>query len=205
MLNKKRLQIKLSKLEQINFKVELEQYPTPPNIAAEILWRAYLNNDILDRICADFGTGNGIFAIGMKLLGAREVYGIDIDPEALEIAKRNAEKMETKIMFLCQDIEEFNKKVDTVIMNPPFGLKIPGADRKFLRKAFKISDTVYCIHKIESDAFFAKFANKYGFNSELIFSFDYAIPFLFPFHEKEKHIFRAGVWRFYKARKTPQK
>ncbi len=38
----------------------------------------------------DVGTGSGILAIGARLLGAREVLGVDIDPRAAETAAANA-------------------------------------------------------------------------------------------------------------------
>lgn len=197
-VNKKRLQIMLSKLRKIPFKLKFEQYPTPPDIASEILWRAYLLKDVEGKVIADLGTGNGIFAIGAKILGADIVYAVDIDEEAIEIARRNAEDFGLEIVFLCMDVEEFDEKVDTVFMNPPFGLKLKGADRKFLRKAFEVSEIVYCIHKIESDKFFRKFSRDFGFDCSLLFEFNYKIPVIYEFHEKRFHIFRAGVWRFSK-------
>lgn len=39
----------------------------------------------------DVGTGSGILAIAMRLLGAGEVVALDIDPAALENARENAE------------------------------------------------------------------------------------------------------------------
>ncbi len=39
----------------------------------------------------DVGTGSGILAIAMRLLGAEEVVALDIDPIALENARENAE------------------------------------------------------------------------------------------------------------------
>lgn len=38
----------------------------------------------------DIGTGSGILAIAADLLGASEVLGVDIDSEAVEVAKENA-------------------------------------------------------------------------------------------------------------------
>ncbi len=196
-MNKKRLQILLSKLPRIrNPKLKYEQYPTPPDIASEILWFAFMKGDIEDKIVADFGTGNGIFAIGSKLLGARVVYAVDIDPEAIEIARKNAEDFGLEIEFFVMDVERFDKKVDTVIMNPPFGLQSREGDRKFLRKAFEVSRVVYTIHKIESHEFYRKFSEKYGFSCEIIFEFDYRIPAIYEFHEKRIYKFKAGVWRF---------
>ncbi len=39
---------------------------------------------------ADLGTGSGILAVAAKRFGAGRVIGIDIDPEAISIAKANA-------------------------------------------------------------------------------------------------------------------
>jgi ribosomal protein L11 methyltransferase len=39
----------------------------------------------------DVGTGSGILAIAMKLLGARDITAIDNDPVALDNARENAE------------------------------------------------------------------------------------------------------------------
>lgn len=44
-----------------------------------------------EHIVLDVGTGSGILSIGAALLGAKDVLGIDIDPEAVAIAKRNVE------------------------------------------------------------------------------------------------------------------
>lgn len=39
----------------------------------------------------DVGTGSGILAIGAALLGARQVLAVDIDPDAVKVAKENVE------------------------------------------------------------------------------------------------------------------
>lgn len=55
--------------------------------------------------------------------------GFDIDPDALEIFKRNSEEFELTNVDLIQcDMcslrsHAYAKKFDTVIMNPPFGTK----------------------------------------------------------------------------------
>ena len=53
--------------------------------------------DLLDQIVTsgsrvmDVGTGSGILAIGAGLLGAKEVLAIDIDPQAVKVARENVE------------------------------------------------------------------------------------------------------------------
>lgn len=55
--------------------------------------------------------------------------GFDIDNDALEIFRRNAEEFEVSNVDLVQcdmcslQTEAYAKKFDTVIMNPPFGTK----------------------------------------------------------------------------------
>ncbi|RRV32765.1 50S ribosomal protein L11 methyltransferase [Stutzerimonas stutzeri] len=45
-----------------------------------------------DRSLLDFGCGSGILAIAGLLLGARQAVGTDIDPQALEASRDNAER-----------------------------------------------------------------------------------------------------------------
>ena len=68
-MNKKQLAIKLSKLEQLKeHNQKLEQYTTPSETAASILWHAYMNNDIKGKTIADLGCGSGsYFAQIMKI------------------------------------------------------------------------------------------------------------------------------------------
>lgn len=48
-------------------------------------------SDVQGRRVLDFGTGSGILAMAACALGATEVLGLDIDPEAVEMARANAE------------------------------------------------------------------------------------------------------------------
>lgn len=57
----------------------------------------------------DVGTGSGILAIGAALLGAGAVLGVDIDSDAVKVARENAEQngvsdiVEMKVGDLCKD------------------------------------------------------------------------------------------------------
>ena len=46
-------------------KVELEQYPTPPDVAAHMLFAADAQGDLQDALVADLGCGGAILGIGM--------------------------------------------------------------------------------------------------------------------------------------------
>lgn len=77
------------------------------------------------------------------MFGAKEVVSFDLDKDALEIADRNAKEFQCadEIKFTNCDIAEvkLEEKVDTVIMNPPFGTKKEGIDMVFLQKALEVS------------------------------------------------------------------
>src|SRR3989344_1050805 len=73
-------------------KVKAEQYPIDSEIAAEVLWQAYLLGDISKVSVADLGAGTGILGIGALLLGAEKVYFVENDSLALETAKENLDQ-----------------------------------------------------------------------------------------------------------------
>ena len=172
-------------------KVHLEQYTTPSSIASDILWNALSMGDIKDKKVVDLGCGTGIFAIGAALLGAKEVTGVDIDPEAVEIAVMQALKMgvENKVEFVSEDIYDFTGSADTVIQNPPFGAqkaKRKEADRIFMTKSMEVAPVVYSFHIRETEPFVAKFFNKLGGYVTHKFCYSFPIPRTYHFHEKEK-------------------
>jgi release factor glutamine methyltransferase len=75
-------------------------------------------------VIVDVGTGSGIVAIMLaKLRPDAKVYGIDISPQALEIAKTNCERfgLTSQIIFQESDLlNDFNIDVDVVVSNPPY-------------------------------------------------------------------------------------
>jgi len=76
-------------------KAYLEQYTITPQVAAEILYlAAYVHEDIIGKSVIDLGCGTGRLAIGAALLGAKETTGVDIDRAAVELARKNSEKIE---------------------------------------------------------------------------------------------------------------
>ena len=157
MISKKsQLAILLSKLQVFdNPKPELEQYPLDGNSAAAILWTAFQNKDIENKIIADLGCGTGILGLGALLLGAKKVYFIDKSEAAIKKAKQNLhfleqeteEHLQDKAAWLIGDIALFKNKVHTVLQNPPFGTKTEHADKLFLEKALEIGKSVYSMHK----------------------------------------------------------
>lgn len=196
-MDKKQLQISLSKLEQLQEKnVTLEQYQLEGNLAAEILWKAFLNGDIENKIVADLGCGNGILGTGALLLSAKKVCFLDIDNKSLELAKKNSSEQG---IYLLQDISQFNKKVDTIIMNPPFGVQQKKADKPFLEKAMQTATAIYSLHKIESKAFIQQLAKENNFTVEEILEREFILKKTYAFHKKKHYPVKVGIWTLRKA------
>ena len=182
-MNKKQLEIYLSKLETVkNKNINLEQYQIEGDLAAEFLLSAL--NDVKGKIIADFGCGNGILGIGALILGAKFVYFVDIDKNSLVIAQENCKGFNNTKFINC-DVIEFNKKVDTVIMNPPFGVQQRKADKNFLLKAFEMSENIYSMHKIESENFIYKICKDHNFKVLKIIEKTFLIKKTYHFHKNK--------------------
>ncbi len=174
---------------------KLEQYSTPAVIAADILYTAAGNGDITGRDVIDLGCGNGIFAIGAFMLGAKQVVGIDIDPSAIRIAERNSTAMDCGAEFLCTSIDHVEGKFDTCIQNPPFGAQNRHADVPFLRKALSIASTVYTIHNSRTERFVQKEIVALGGNVASKKNYQFEIKHIFDFHRKERETFNVTLFR----------
>lgn len=172
-------------------KVYLEQYSTPANIAADVLWNAYTLGDIKDKKVIDLGCGTGIFATGSALLGAYEVKCVDVDLDAIEIAKGQSKKvglMDT-IKFFNGPVQNFGGKGDTVICNPPFGAQKAGtkyADRIFMEKALESAPVVYSFHIKETQEFVEKYYGSLNGKATHKFYYSFGIPKIYDFHKKDK-------------------
>jgi len=164
--SKKELELELERVPHYKRPSKrLEQYVTPSDIAADLLWEAFMRGSIRGKTVVDLGCGTGKLAYGSILLGASSAICIDLDVEALKAArdfiKRIIERKDLGglVEFVATDIRVSNplrgSKECTVIMNPPFGVWSRGADIEFLEEALQICHRVYSIHK-RSEGFFKK-------------------------------------------------
>ena len=198
MLNKKKLAIELSKLIYLeNKKIKLEQYVLDSEIAAEIIFIMNYNNDINDKTIADLGCGNGILGKGCLLLNAGKVYFVDLDKEAINVAQKNVKNRNA--IFLNEDVKDFNKRADVVVMNPPFGTKVKHVDREFLLKAMEISNKIYSLHKLTSVKFINGLAEDNGFRIVDIVKFNLLLRKSYKFHKKKVKSVDIGLWILDKA------
>jgi putative methylase len=178
----------------------LEQYTTPSNVAAETLYlAAYVHDDVIGKTVVDLGCGTGRLAIGAALLGAREVFGVDVDEVAVRVAQKNAETMgvKEKIHWIAADIDVVKGTFDTVLQNPPFGVQRRRADRRFITKSLELSSTIYSFHKggESNREFIKRFIEGHGGRVTNIFPLKMEIPRMFKFHTKRKRTIQVDLYR----------
>lgn len=196
MISKNRLEILLESCRPFESPLpRLEQYVTPAPIAADILNLAFLKGDILGKRVFDLGCGTGRLAIGAKLLGAREVFGFDIDQGALEIAKENALRAGAEVEWILKPVSRISEECDTVLQNPPFGTRASGADRPFLKAALSSGKVIYSMHKSSTRDFIREFISKMGGTITDISQMRFGLPRSYGFHKKEIKIIDVDIYR----------
>ena len=187
-MKKKELEMRLQQVPRTDQpNPHLEQYMTPATIASDIIFTAYQLNDIENKTILDLGCGTGIFAIGACLAGAKNVIGIDIDRTSIQTAKTYAQQQNLDIEFLVKDINDVDTSCDTVLMNPPFGAQKSNlqADRKFLEKAFQLSQVIYSIHLKKTIPFIEKLVTALHGDITHQKDYDFPIKWMFSFHTKQ--------------------
>jgi len=184
---------------------DLEQYVTDGDTASELLWYAFMLNDIENRSIADLGCGTGVFSLGSALLGADRVLCIDIDHDALQRAKHwfLSFGVDRVIDIVCEDATKIAVRgVEVVVMNPPFGVHKRGADLRFLDVALRIAErAVYSIHKLnpESHRLIESLAKARGFSCTVLSQRTIMIPCVFETHTRKVYRVRIGIYRFVRS------
>lgn len=192
------LEILLTQLDTFeNPKLNLEQYQTPPRLIAVILWRALQLGDLENRRIVDLCCGTGLFGIGAMILGAKEVTGVEIDKEAIEIAKRNSKKSNVSIKFMNRDVREIEASFDTAFMNSPFGIQGDIKDQEFLAAALRMAKTVYSLHLYQEKniEFLTNYVNKQNREVKEVIRAEFEIPKSYKFHKKRFHIIEVAILR----------
>jgi putative methylase len=169
--------------------VRLEQYRTPPSLAARLLFHAAMRGNIERKRVCDLGCGAGVLACGAAMLGASWVRGVDIDPRSLAVARDNAALVGANVEFVEADITDDaafeNYSCDTVVMNPPFGAQRRHADRPFIDRALSIGTVVYGIFNAGSLPFVQAYVGERGVIEEAV-SGTFSLPHMFAFHTRNR-------------------
>ncbi|QMV15781.1 50S ribosomal protein L11 methyltransferase [Vibrio spartinae] len=90
---------------------------THPTTALCLEWLEGL--DLTGKTVIDFGCGSGILAIAAIKLGAKQVIGVDIDPQALLASKDNAQRngVEDQLAVYLPQNQPDNLSADIVVAN----------------------------------------------------------------------------------------
>jgi putative methylase len=185
-----------------NPQAALEQYPTPPDLAAHVVHVADLNGDIDGRTVVDLGAGTGMFTLGAALRGPDRAVGIEIDRAALEIARVNERRVGTRtpIHWIQADATRVPLCLDgptTVVMNPPFGAQSGNehADRGFLATAADVADVSYSVHNAGSREFVEAFAADNGGEVTHAYAAEFDVERQFDHHTAERTDIDTEVYR----------
>lgn len=178
----------------------LEQYCTPPQLAAAVLRCVASFDDLEDRAVLDLGCGTGMLLVGAALMGCDEArsVGVDADPDALAIAQGNLEGMDVECGLLRADVvagpglpfRGGPHAFDTVLMNPPFGTKNQGVDLLFVKQALALAPTVYSLHKTSTREFLVgRGAAACGphVQAQVVATMHFNLPATYKFH-KQKNV-----------------
>lgn len=188
MVSKRRLERRLADLQGFREpQVALEQYPTPPGLAANVVHRAALEGDLKGTV-VDLGSGTGLLTIAAAFETPARVIGLEIDADAIRIARHNEAECElqTPIEWIRGDGNDAPlcppSRV-TVVMNPPFGAQgASRGDRGFLETAGRIADVSYSIHNTGSQDFVEAFSHDHGGTVTHAFAAEIDLDRQFPFH-----------------------
>ena len=203
MATKRALEAQLSVVAGFdNPQAALEQYPTPPEIAAHVIHVADLQGDIDGRTVVDLGTGTGMLAFGAALRGPARVVGVEVDREALATAQENRVRVgtTTPIHWIQADATRAPLCIEepvTVVMNPPFGAQDghEGADRAFLVTAAEVADVSYSVHNAGSQEFVDASAADNGGEVTHAFRATFTLDRQFDFHDAESKEIDTEVYR----------
>ena len=189
-------------------RVELEQYPTPADLAAHLVHLADVQGDLAGKTVVDLGTGTGMLALGAACRNPARVLALDRDPAALARARANERTVApaggiewlladaTRAPFCSADSPRPLSDV-TVLMNPPFGAQAGNehVDRAFLETASGIASVSYSVHNAGSQSFVEAFADDEGGEVTHAFRAELALPWQFDHQTSEREVIDAEVFR----------
>jgi len=197
-VRKRELERRLSELDAFEDpRVELEQYPTSGPLAAHLVHFAAMQGD-LERRVLDLGAGTGLLGLGAALVGA-DVVGVEIDADALAVARRNADRLGVDVEWVQGDVRRLPFRLEgaTVVSNPPFGAQDGrrGADRPFLAAAARVAVASCTIHNAGSREFVESFAADNGGTVTHAFRAETVLPRQFEFHDRDRDRLEVEVYR----------
>jgi len=182
-------------------RLDLEQYPTPADLAAHLVHLADVQGDLAGRTVIDLGTGTGMLALGAATRSPARVVGIDRDQAALARARENEDRIDPAVgvAWLRGDATRAPLAVSdaTVVMNPPFGAQRGNAhaDRAFLTTAAEVGRVSYSVHNAGSRAFVEAFAADEGGEVTHAFRAELTLARQFDHQTSDREVLDAEAFR----------
>jgi len=209
-MKQKHLEHALSALREFaSPQLRYEQYVTPAHLASAIANEARARGDVEHKFVIDLGCGCGALAIACALCDAQCVLGVDVDVNALAIARENVANLayDVDVEFIAMEVRRGfalrggessrARRADTVVMNPPFGTRAKGIDLAFIRAAFEIATTaVYSLHKTSTRTKVGAHARALGGTGEVVARLRYDLPATYGHHKEESVEIAVDLWRF---------
>ncbi|MEQ8237709.1 MAG: peptide chain release factor N(5)-glutamine methyltransferase [Cyclobacteriaceae bacterium] len=134
LLNQEPIQQIVGKAQFFGYEFLINQHCLIPRPETEELVQLIIKSTKEPSSILDIGTGSGCIPIALKKsLRESTISAIDISRDALDVARKNAEKLAVDIDFQLQDIliEGLEKKYTVIVSNPPY---IPISDKKKMSK-----------------------------------------------------------------------
>ena len=181
----------------------LEQVGTPAEAAADLLTALDRHVGLRGRAVLDLGCGTGRLSVGAALLGADPVTGVDADAGLIPVARAAARSLGAKVDFRVSDVGSWDRAVDVVVMNPPFGAQRRHADRPFWERAFSLArHSVGAFSSSASRTFIARVALDRGAHVVEVEPVPWDLPRTFPHHRAAKVRLAVDRWVIDTSTKT---
>lgn len=119
-------------------------FGTGHHATTRLMLKYLLEHDLLNNTIIDMGTGTGILAILSCLRGCKEVYGIEIDPDAYANACDNAVLNNVKPNLICGDASRLALLPDADILLANINRNIIVADLARYRQKIRRGGKFVC-------------------------------------------------------------
>lgn len=179
----------------------LEQYHTPPDLAAHIVHLADLQGDVAGETVVDLGCGTGMLALGAALRSPERVIGLELDDGPLATAQQNEGRVAVRapIEWMRGDATRAPLCINetTVLSNPPFGAQQGNkhADRAFLEATAQLAQVSYTVHNDGSSEFIESFVADAGGTVTHAFAAELDLPQQFDHHSDDLRTVDVEVYR----------
>ncbi|MGN1055198.1 MAG: peptide chain release factor N(5)-glutamine methyltransferase [Comamonas sp.] len=93
-----------------------------PDTETLVEWALDVVENHVSPAIIDLGTGSGAIALAIQSQRPdAQVTAVDLSPQALEVARANAQRLQLPVQFMCSSwLEQVTGMFDVVVSNPPY-------------------------------------------------------------------------------------